>query len=213
MSVIEPIDRVEALLWSTLCAFEDLAQRQYRAHVPELLSDAKARFVERVAERAGSSAILSESSVGGPIGRLLARATAEDRAATLNIQGLMLERLGLVIYQMAAESDGMSEEGRALASEGAEACQQVLDRVPSLLKAEISGGDARLSAFERSTSAVIQDLDALGEGVDREFSEPLDINYADVMGEFAGELLEDCVGLGMERRRLVVFLTGQLMGL
>ncbi len=213
MIEVDSIDRVEALLWSTLLSFEDLAQRQYRAHVPELLSDAKAAFVEDLATLAGPSALLADSSIGGPVSRLLVRAAGEDRQATLNIQGLLLERLGLTIYQMAAESSGVSEDGRALARQGAAACQEILDRVPAILEAELVDGNARLAAFEHTTSSVIQELDALGEGVDREFSEPLDLNYADLMGEFAGELLEGCVELGMERRRLVVFLTGQLMGL
>jgi len=213
MSAVETINRVEALLWSTLCAFEDLARRQYGAHVPELLTESKLAFIERLSERAGPSSLLAESSIGAAVSRLLVRATGEDRSATLMIQGLLLERLGLVIYQMAAESSGVGEEGRALAREGAEACQAVLDSVARILDAEIADGDARLAAFEHATSDVIQALDALGEGVDREFEEPLDLSYADIMGEFAGELLEACIDLGMDRRRLVVFLTGQLMGL
>ena len=181
---IDSLEHVEALLWRTLLQFETLAQAQYRAHAPDLLCDPKTAFIERLSARAGPPTQLADSPIGAPVGRVLALAEGPDTTATLTIQGLLLEPLGQVIYG-----------------------------VPPLLTRHVGDSDALLAAFERSTPAVIRELDVLGEGVDEAFAETLNLHFSDVMGEFAADLLERCMALGMPRRRLIVFLTGQMMGI
>lgn len=210
---VEDRDRVEALLWRTLLRFETLSQAQYEAHAPELLSDGKAAFVARLAAVAGPPSLLAASAVGAPIDRVISLAAGPDKAATLNIQGLLLEPLGQVIYGLTEANPAVSAEARALARTGHRTCAEIIARVPPLLAEHVGDPDALLQAFQKTTPEVIRELDALGEAVDLEFSHTLNLHFSDVMGEFAADLLERCIELGMQRRQLVVFLTSQMMGI
>lgn len=208
-ATIDKLERVDALLWRTLLEFENLAQDQYWAFAPELLCPSKTALVEALDARAGTENLLNASAIGGPIDRVLDLAAGPDRETTLHVQGLLLEPLGQVIYGLTAENPAMSVEAREVARAGFDACADVIARVPSLLAKE---GDALLQAFQAATSEVIGELDTLGEGVDDEFSESLNLHFSDIMGDFVADLLERCTDLGMPRRQLMVFLTAQMMG-
>lgn len=200
---------VEARLWATLRAFEAVACANYERHAPELATSAKRAVL---AELSGVAAD-DTGGLASAVRELLAHADSPDAIGVLLIQGVVLERLGSVVYAHASVNSRLSESGRALAARGAAACATAMAAAATRLPSLVGDGAMLLAAFEARTGEVIRRVDALGEAVDAAFSAPLQLSFADVMGDFTAELLDACVSLGMPRRQLIVFLTGRLMGM
>ena len=69
-----------------------------------------------------------------------------------------------------------------------------------------------LDSFTAASHEVLSALDELSEPVDRIFGNRIEASFAELMGEFTADLLEACVGLGMERRRVIGHLASASMG-
>lgn len=202
---------LERVLWSMMQGFETLALAQYAAHAPALATDEKRALVAQLAAAAPSDAALRATPLSAPVADLLVVAEGADVAATLLVQGLLLEQLGRVIYERAHEVEGVSAQGRAIAASGKAAAEQALDAVPGLVERDVGRGDKLFDAFVKATAPVLSRLDALGEAVDAVFAEPFDIRFADLMGDVTAEVLPVCTALGVERRKLIIHFTGALM--
>src|SRR5262245_41743446 len=106
--------------------FESLAVDRYATHAPALLLDAKRAFVAELESSAADDAALAASALDRPIGVLLGRAQSPDEAATLLVQGLVLESLAQAIYRLVAGKDrDVSETSRMRAAGGLAASQAV----------------------------------------------------------------------------------------
>ncbi|MEL7028610.1 MAG: hypothetical protein AAGL49_05225 [Pseudomonadota bacterium] len=203
---------VAALLWRVLLQFEALAERQYTAYAPDLAGQSKRDLIEALTTRAAPARLLETTQLRDPVSQLLARAAGDDKVATLMTQGLVLEQLGAAIYLTARRSDLLSEQDHALAGAGYDAALEVNRRAMDAVGRLGRDGEELVADFDRATGDVISRLADLGDAVDAEFAS-LDISFADLLGEFSAELIDQCIDLGMPRRRLVVALTNRLMGL
>lgn len=206
----EEIARQERIVLALLRAFEGLAARKYEEHAPDLLVPDKAPVLASLAALSPDDAVLATSALGGPAAALLEAADG-DRERTLLVQGLILEQLAQLIYERVGETEGVSAAVRELGASGAAASRAVLERSPDVIAAELGEGPALFEAFTRATGQVLSRLDALGEAVDHELGAAFGLSFADVMGDLTAELLPTCIGLGMERRPLMMYLTSCLM--
>ena len=215
MSGTAPVvdDPGERLLWTLMRRFESLAVDRYAAHASALLIDAKREFVAGLGSDAGDDAALAASALGGPTGMLLARAQSPDEAATLLVQGLVLESLAQAIYRLVGEQGrGVSEAFRTRAAEGLAASQAVSRIAVARTAEQLGTGDALYVRFAALTYDVLAALDALADPVDRVFGDRFGLRFADVMGEFMADLIGACTALGMQRRKVVAHLAGAAMG-
>jgi len=212
MSTIIGIDRSELLLWAILGSFESLALRQYELNVPLLATMEKRALVDLLTSRVSSSEVLEETELASPIKELVASATGSDAVHTLIVQGLLLELLGQTIYKSFGENELVSAATCALCADGLTASLAITEKVPKLITEKIGTGEDLFQALMTVSRPVLRHLDTLGEGLDQHFCERFSISFADLMGEFAAEFIPACAELGLERRKLVGYLTGALMG-
>lgn len=211
MSAIYDLDQAERLVWRVLSELEGLALRSYRRHELALPLAGKQSVVDQLAQGAGDRHDLEKSVLAGPVDRLLEAAKDRDATSTLLIQGLLLERLGQLIYAVLAESPSATNVTREMATKGKAAAEDILEQVPAIIKDTLGVGDALFQQFCTRTRDVFAQLDTLGDGVDEVFGERFGIHYADLMGDFIAELLPTLVDLGMKRRKVVCHLAGALM--
>lgn len=205
-------DSPERLLWTIMRRFEDDAARCYERHAPALLVEPKRRFGGLLAAAPTDEAALSASPLARPLEAVLAAAPSDDPDATLICRGLLLEELGRGIYGALAERADVSPATRELAAAGLEAATAARDQAVEEVSRVLGGGDALFDRFVAKTRLLLSRLDSLGEEVDAAFAKRFGLAFADLMGDFAAEVLPRCTGLGMDRRKLVVHFTGALMG-
>ncbi|MCA9568823.1 MAG: hypothetical protein KC656_13320, partial [Myxococcales bacterium] len=123
------------------------------------------------------------------------------------------ERLGVVLYRTLAEGGRLSERGEVVARRALLASRDASGRATRKLRAELPDPADRFDVFASRSTPLLASLDAFGEALDARFADRLGLRFADVMGDFVADLLPCCVDeLGFERRRVVVHLTGALMG-
>lgn len=200
----------ERVAWAMMRRFEALAAEQYAKHAPTLLTDEKKAVLTQLDAISPDDAPLGDSPLGEPIAGLLDAAKGEQKH-TLLVQALLLEQLGALIYEAVKDNENVSEAGRALAADGAVAATATVEQAPDLVEKHIGTGDAAFDAFTSTTGDVLSRLDSLGEAVDDMFGDAFDLRFADVMGDLTAELLPVCTGLGMQRRKLMMYLTSCLM--
>ncbi len=206
-------DPDELLLWSVMVWFERQALAQYEAHLPLFASADKRRWVEELEAVVISDDALRASALHAPMDELVAAAAGVDRpSAALVVQGLVLERVRRVVYDAVRVSPGASEMTRRLARRGSTISTALVEKAPSLLHDQNEEG-SMFSLFVEESDAVLQQLDAVGESVDAVFGERFGLSFSDIVGEFVADLVPTCVGLGMDRRKVMSHLAGALMGL
>lgn len=207
-----PHQALEGLFWEIMRRFEDVALQQYRRHVPPLATAAKIDLIERLAGVAPGRAVLDQSDLAAPLGRLLSVAAKDDADATLVVQGLVLEQLGQAIYAAVSANPNVSTEGRDLAALAGQASASVTQQVPGLLTASIADADGRFAVFTEASHDLLMELDGLGDGIDRTFGAAFDLRFRDIAGELVARAVPVCTSLGMQRRQVVSHLAGALMG-
>lgn len=206
-------DPQERLFWTLMRRFETRGLEHYRAQLPALATAEKEDYVAEVARLGADHELPAESGLAEPIERLLRTAENSDPASTLIIQGLTLEHLGQAIYRLASGSPAVSAESKRLVLRGYAASESVTARVPAEIAARIGTGETLYAAFARLSHDVLGALDSVGEPVDRVFGERFRLRFADVISEFAADLIGVSVALGMQRRKVVAQLAGACMGL
>jgi hypothetical protein len=193
--------------------FEVPALARYRSHAPTLATVEKTRFVEALSAMEPRDDLLAAHELAAPTETLLSRADATDEASTLIIEGLVLERLRLSIYRIAAGIERVSDGSRALAAAGERVSGAVSAVAAQRIGVSLGTGEALFAVFAPKSHAVIGALDAIAEPVDRTFGERFGLRFGEVMGEFTAELIGACTELGMQRRKVVGHLTSACMGL
>lgn len=203
----------EGELWALLLEVETDTLARYGHFAPELGSAAKSEAVAAMRAYPELGA-LSETGLELPVRQLLDAAAGDgSRADVALLQGLVLERLGATIYESLRNSATVSTTSAELAGRAQEASSATCDRAVVVLREVYPDPQVRFDAFAHRSRALFGRLDALGEALDDRFSEPLGLQFADVMGDFVADLLPCCVDdLGFQRRRVMVHLTGALMG-
>jgi len=207
-------DDDERLLWSIMRRFEVLALERYRATAPSLATDAKIGFVATLDGLDNAAAARGGHALDAATDALLATARGADEATTLVVQGLLLERLGQVIYGMLATTEQpVGDVSRGIARAGRAASESVTVQVPDRLVACLGPGDALWNTFAGASHDVLGALDGLADPVDETFGHRFDLRFADIMGEFTADLVTTCSSMGLPRRKVVAHLAGAAMGL
>ncbi len=211
-NVVADLDATEAVLWTILDRFETLAATQYAVSAPALLSPAKAAVVALLQTQPRVRDALAGTRLAEPVSALVASATSGREAHVLIAQGLLLELIGEAIYRTFADNAEASPRTRELCRVGLQASGHARSSIPDLLRSRVGVGDVLLAAIMVEADALLRSLDALGEGIDEVFAERFQVGFADLMGDVAAELISLCIDLDVDRRKLVSFLTGALMG-
>ena len=207
------LDKSELLLWTILRNFETLALRQYELYVPVLATAEKKTLVELLVSQAPSNNALDGTNLSSSVKDLVISASGVDEVATLIIQGLLLEPLGQTIYQTFGQQNTISSFTQNLCSIGLVANKDNRKKTIKLIVNTIGEGDKLFQIFMTVTRPVLKHLDTLGEGLDEHFHERFQISFADLIGDFVSELIPICAELGIDRRKLIAYLTGALMGI
>lgn len=207
------MDEKEALFWTMFRNFEDVALERYEHTAQELASPAKREFVRELHDVAPSDEPLAQSELAEAVRALLALGKGKDRKATLIIQGLILERLGEVIYRAISENEHFSAKTRELAARGKALSEEIVRTAPRLVSEGYGTGDPLFLQFAATSKPILSQLDVLGEGIDRVFSERFQMKFSEVLGKFGADLIQTCLALGINRRKLMCHMTGALMGL
>jgi len=208
-----PVDGTELLLWAVMGKFERLALEHYTTHAPTLATSEKRRFVARLDALETDEAPLAASVLAAPVEEILARARNSDVVSVLIVQGLVLEHLGQAIYRVAKDTERASPASRALAVAGCAASVSVTTQASAEIAEHVGTHERLYPVFAEVSQDVMAALDALAEPVDEVFGERFGLRFADVLGEFAAELITACTALGLQRRKVVAHLTGACMGL
>jgi hypothetical protein len=206
------LDRDEQLMWGVLERLETLALSKYRKDVPELAIPEKQVVVRTLQGNVPDAGPVDASPIGAPIRELLEAAATPGEADTLIIQGLLLERLGQIIYKILGNHQTVSAATKSLASSGWQACTKVIGLATQKVRTVVGEGDALFDVFSSVSEAVLRKLDTLGTSVDEQFGKRFGLTFAEVLGDFTAELLPACVELGMNRRKLICHLAGAFMG-
>jgi hypothetical protein len=208
-----PLDTDERLLWTVMLCFERQALLQYGAHLPALAIADKQSWVDELAAVVGGDDALRASTLQAPIENLLAAAARVERpSAALVVQGLVLERVRRVVYDALRVSAGASDRTRRFARWGSSISASLVEQAPTLLHEQENQGPM-FTLFLEESGEILQRLDAVGESVDLVFGERFGLKFSDIVGEFVADLVPTCVGLGMDRRKVMSHLAGALMGL
>jgi hypothetical protein len=201
----------ERLLWTVLRRLEALALERYERFVPALAMPAKRTVVERLRDEVPTDEALAGHELDGPMRDLCSAAATDSALATLCVQGLTLERLGQAIYARLATSPGAGPMSRHLADLGGEAARVSIDMAISELQRRASTEDL-LAAYCTATRPVLACFDDLSDTGDRALGPHFGLRFMDVLTDVATELIDNCVQLGMDRRKLVCHLTAAFMG-
>lgn len=203
---------VEAELWAMLHAVESDTLARY-TKVSALGTPLKHDAVEALEHGTTDAPSLEEAGLQAPIEALLTAAAgdgSEDDVVLL--QGFLLERLGVTIYDALARGGRLSALGAARARLARSASEEASAEAVRRLVAGTPDPQARFQRFTSRSHALFARLDALGEALDTRFAEHLDLHFADVMGDFVADLVTVCEEeLGFQRRKVIVHLTGALM--
>jgi hypothetical protein len=209
--LLETLAPPERLLWTVLRRLEALALERYERFVPALATDAKRIVVGRLRDEVPTDEALEGHELDGPVQDLCSAASADSALATLCVQGLTLERLGQAIYARLATSPGASPLSRHLADLGGEAAGESIALAISELQRRSTTEDL-LAAYCTATRPVLACFDAVGVAGDRALGDHFGLRFIDVTTDVATELIDTCVHLGMDRRKLVCHLTAAFMG-
>jgi len=208
----DQFDHDEQLLWRILYRLEALALDRYERFAPSLAIGAK-RDITRVLAKGGSDdACLKQSVLNEPFRELLDAASSRNETETLIIQGLLLERLGQIIYKVMSEQSAASAATRSLGDAGREACTAVIALAEDQLSKVVGKGEVLFDVFTAASDGVLDKLDGLGDAVNTIFGQRFGLTFSELVGEFTAELLPACVALGMNRRKVVCHLAGAFMG-
>ena len=208
LGVLTPPER---LLWTVLRKLEDLALDRYERFVPALATPAKRTLVGRLRDEVPTDEALEGQELEGPVRDLCSAASTDSALAILCVQGLTLERLGQALYTRLATSPGAGPLSRHLADLGGEAAGASIALAIAELQRHASTDDL-LAAYCAATRPVLACFDALGDSGDRVLGPHFGLRFIDVLADVATELIDDCVHLGMDRRKLVCHLTAAFMG-
>ena len=202
----------EHLLWSVLRTVEDHTVGRYQSHAPPLCTPAKRRATEAIASM-GSEASADAAPLWEAVGSLLDAADGDGSVDdALWLQGIVLEHLGVTLYEALADGQRVSEQGAEVAASAAAASHQVIERACAQLCERHPDPNERFYAFAHRTTPILQRLDTLGVAFDAVFAAPLKLAFADVMGDFVADLLPTCTSrLQFQRRKVMVHLTSALM--
>lgn len=203
-------------LWTLLAAVEAHTLERYRTHVPELATAAKRAAVGSIDGRLPAGSSLEGTPLAGAVSTLLAAADGQSasdaRLDVLFIQGLVFEQLGVTLYRALQEGDRLTHEGQDLAASALRASEEVIQLATQALCSLQPDPSERFYAFTGRTEQVFHHLDTLGLALDEVFAGPLQLRFADLMGDFVADLLPICSGpLGFERRRVMVHLSTAMM--
>ena len=212
MTSTSVLDYDEQLMWSVLSRLETLALAKYRKDAPELATPEKQEIVRTLHEGVPDDRPIDTSPLGTPVRELLAAAAKPGQTDTLIVQGLLLERLGQIIYKVLSSQQTASAATRSLASTGWKACSAVIGLASQRLRSLVGEGDKLFDVFSTASETVLRKLDSLGAGVDELFGKRFGLTFAEVLGDFTAELLPACVELGMNRRKLICHLASVFMG-
>jgi hypothetical protein len=201
----------ERLLWTVLRRLEVLALERYERFMPALATPAKRVVVGRLRDEVPTDGALAGHELDGPLQDLCRAASTDSALATLCVQGLTLERLGQAIYTRLATSPGAGPLSRHLADLGGEAAGVSLALALSELQRRSSTEDL-LAAYCTATRPVLACFDAVGLAGDRALGQHFGLRFIDVLTDVATELIDDCLHLGLDRRKLVCHLTAAFMG-
>lgn len=201
----------ERLLWTVLRRLEVLALEQYERFVPALATPAKRIVVERLRDEVPTDEALAGHELDRPVRDLCAAAAADSPLATLCVQGLTLEQLGQALYSRLATSPGAGPMSRHLADLGSEAAGETIELALADLR-QRSATQNLLAAYCDATEPVLACFDAVGLAGDRALGPHFELRFMDVLTDVATELIDNCVQLGMNRRKLVCHLTAAFMG-
>ncbi len=212
-SVSKTLNSGEYLLWTILRSFETLALTQYERNAAVLATAEKKDLVNLLISQVPTDEAFEGTDLAVPIKNLMVSATGADQQHTLIVQGLLLEVLGRTIYRMFQAKEMFSTTTSTLCNTGLAAGKSINREIRRLISEKIGMGEQLFQAFVTVSRPVIINLDTLGERLDKHFNERFGISFADLMGEFVAELIPTCVELGMERRKIVGYLTSVLMGI
>jgi hypothetical protein len=201
----------ERLLWTVLRRLEALALERYERFLPALVTPAKRIVVRRLRDEVPTDGALTGQELDEPVRALCSAASTDSALAILCVQGLTLERLGQAIYARLATSPGAGPLSRDLAELGGEAAGVSIDLARSELRRRASTEDL-LAAYCTATGPVLECFDALSDAGDRALGPHFGLRFIDVLADVATDLIDDCVQLGMDRRKLVCHLTAAFMG-
>lgn len=201
----------ERLLWTVLRRLEALALERYQQFVPSLATPAKRIVVGRLRDEVPTDGALAGHELEGPVRDLCSAAATDSPLATLCVQGLTLERLGQAIYSRLATSPGAGPLSRQLADLGGEAAGATIEMALADLRRRSATEDL-LAAYCNATRPVLACFDALSFAGDRALGPHFGLRFIDVLTDVATELIDNCVHLGMDRRKLVCHLTAAFMG-
>ena len=201
----------ERLLWTVLRRLEALALERYERFVPTLATPAKRIVVEQLQDELPTDSALAGQELDGPVRDLCGAASTDSALATLCVQGLTLERLGQAIYSRMATNPGAGPLSRHLADLGGAAAGVSLELAISELQRRSSTEDL-LAAYFTATRPVLACFDAVGDAGDRALGGHFGLRFIDVLTDVATELIDNCVHLGMDRRKLICHLTAAFMG-
>jgi hypothetical protein len=206
------LDGDELILWHILYRLEALALDRYERFAPMLAISAKREITRILATGAPDQTCLKESVVKEPFRQLLDAASSGDETETLIIQGLLLERLGQVIYKVMSKQSAVSAATRSLGSAGRDACIAAIALAEDQLSKTVGKGETLFDVFTAASDEVLKKLDGLGDAVDTIFGQRYGLTFSELLGEFTAELLPACVALGMNRRKVVCHLASAFMG-
>ncbi|HWU90869.1 MAG TPA: hypothetical protein VN253_26570 [Kofleriaceae bacterium] len=214
VSPADALDADELLLWTTMRTFEVQASAQYIAHAPRL-APPKAGVSAALLRIAGDDRPLEESVLAPTMKALVGSAgEARDEDVILVVQGLVLERVRQVVYATLTGLPRVPERSKAIARSLEPVSAEIMALVPPLFAAACdANGQKPFSFFVEASDDVLHKLDAVGEGVDEAFGPCFGLRFADIVGDFVADLVPVCVGLGMERRKVMAHLAGALMGI
>lgn len=199
--------KAEALLRAILRRFEAHALARYEEVAPELANNDKRALVATLDARGGAidpGPLDSESTV---LIDALANAT---RRETLINQGLLLELVGKAIYANVRDA-GVSDETRDLCALGGRAADAVIATVIEELRGEFPTGDAFFVAFIEASPELLKRLTPFAETLDQEIGPAFGLSFADLIGEFVSEVDDVTNALGVDRKKLIAFLTNVMM--
>ncbi|MCX7899196.1 MAG: hypothetical protein N2444_03790 [Methylocystis sp.] len=197
----------ETLLWAILRRFETYALARYEAVAPEVINNDKRAVVAALNAR---GAKIDSPQLAFETDALIdALASAERRDALIN-QALLLELVGKAIYANVSLAD-VSSETRDLCALGVRAAEATAAAATQALREDFKSGEAFFAAMIKTSPEMLKKLTPFAETLDREIGPAFGLNFADLIGEFVSDVDEATSALGVDRKKLIAFLTNIMM--
>lgn len=199
--------KAETLLWAILRRFEAHALARYEDVAPELASEEKRALVATLNSR---GAEIDSDPLDRKSSALIDMLSTGARSETLINQAVLLELVGKAIYASAAEA-AVTEETRALCALGGRAADAVIATATRELRDELATGEAFFAAFIKTSPELLKKLMPFAETLDHEIGPAFGLSFADLIGEFVSEVDNVTSALGVDRKKLIAFLTNVMM--